>query len=215
MSKSIKRISGNDFSRVLCTEVLPYEVPIWFSNFIFRALCNDDLITNGRDGIRLFKTMTIENLRGSSPYEYFIAKSDDETRAVGIMHPYAQLKVVDFYKKYGDVIPYYCTTSPASLRFPWRVAKAVRSTDDAEEEHRELDGTPGRDPVEEEDVPCINFLDSYCSSYYVYRRVNFFYKFFESYDFHKMEKRFSKYAQVDVSKCFNSIYFLQDPLDPR
>ena len=206
MNKSIKRINANDFFRVLCTEVLPYEVPIWFSNFIFRSICNDNLIIKQGCDIRFFNTIVIPNLKGSSPYEYSITKNDDETRTVGIMHPYAQLKVVEFYKKYGDVIPYYCTTSPASLRFPWRVAKAVRSTDDAEEERRELADSPGRCPAEEEDVPCINFLDSYCSSYYVYRRVNFFYKFFESYDFHKKEKEFSKYVQVDVSKCFNSIY---------
>ena len=208
MKKRVTPIDAKDIFRVLDTEVLPYEVPVWFSNKLFKRLCRDQKLEKKASGneIIFFKVLRIADLKLTRPFEYAIAKNDDEMRTLGIMHPYVQLEVVDFYEKYGDIIPYYCSQSKESLRFPYTVAKSFRSTDDAEDEERELAETPGRAPVEGGDVPCITFLDSYCSSYYVYKRINFFYKFYESYEFHKLEKRFLKYAQVDVSKCFSSIY---------
>lgn len=211
MSKKI-HIKANDIFRVLDTEVLPYEVPVWFSNKLFKKLCSDKQFVIETDKnnktICIFKELKIKNINSNAirPLEYSIAQNDDETRQLGIMHPYVQLEVVDFYRKYGDVIPYYCSLSPATLRFPWRVAKSFLTPDDIEDEMIELDGRPERKPVEDTDIPCINFVDSYCSSFYVYKQINFFYKFFESYDFYKLEKKFTKYAQIDVSKCFNSIY---------
>lgn len=206
VKKKVKKIDAKDIFRVLDTEVLPYEVPAWFSNKIFRVHCRDEVVKKNKNEMIFFNSLQIQNLDLCRPFEYVIAKNDDSTRALGIMHPYNQLSVVTFYEKYGELIPYYCSFSQTSLRFPCSIAKAIRSTDDAEEEEMELADTPGRSPVEEGDIPSATFLDHYCSSFYVYKRMNFFYKFYESHEFHKLEKKFSKCAQEDVSKCFNSIY---------
>jgi hypothetical protein len=44
------------------------------------------------------------------------------------------------------------------------------------------------------------------SSYFKYKQYPFLYKFFESYEYHKLEKQFHSMLQVDISKCFPSIY---------
>ena len=203
--KKTKKINLSDDFRILETEVLPYEVPIWLSNRGFHIACSKNIITYDEHTINLFSAH-IKELDITIPLEYQIAKDDSNTRKIGIMHPLSQLKVVDFYKKYGNIIPYYCQQSQASLRYPGVIAKSIRSSDDALDEAEAMDDCADRRPHDENDVSCINFLDTYCSAYYVYRQVNFFYKFFESYEFHRLEKKYSKYIQVDVAKCFDSIY---------
>ena len=44
MKKKVKKIDAKDIFRVLDTEVLPYEVPAWFSNKIFRVHCRDEVV---------------------------------------------------------------------------------------------------------------------------------------------------------------------------
>jgi len=44
------------------------------------------------------------------------------------------------------------------------------------------------------------------SSYFTYRSFNLQYKFFESYEFIDLEKRFGTFAALDVHKCFYNIY---------
>jgi hypothetical protein len=43
-------------------------------------------------------------------------------------------------------------------------------------------------------------------SFFVYRRYNNIYKFFESPQYHRAEKRFDAMVQLDISRCFDSIY---------
>lgn len=43
-------------------------------------------------------------------------------------------------------------------------------------------------------------------SYFKYKKYPFLYRFFESHEYHKLEKQFHSMLQVDVSKCFPSIY---------
>jgi hypothetical protein len=197
-------INKDDKFRVLLTELLPYEVPIWLSNQCFYKLCSSGVITYQK-GRLIINGQGISLSENLIPLDYLIGKDDNSFRKLSIMHPLAQLKAVDFYEQYGDIIPYYCQHSEASLRAPVSIAKSIRNTDDAAEE-RELIEEEGKLFPKDEDPPCRTFLDTYCSSYYTYRRIDFFYKFFESYEFHRLEKRYSKCLQVDVAKCFDSIY---------
>ena len=44
------------------------------------------------------------------------------------------------------------------------------------------------------------------STFFVYKKYDKIYKFFEDYKFHENEKKFNKMFSIDVSKCFDSIY---------
>lgn len=46
----------------------------------------------------------------------------------------------------------------------------------------------------------------YGSTYFDYKKYNFLYRFFDSYEFHRLEKRFHNLQTFDISKCFNHIY---------
>jgi hypothetical protein len=43
-------------------------------------------------------------------------------------------------------------------------------------------------------------------SYFVYRKYRNIHRFFESYKYHRSEKKYDAMVQIDVSKCFDSIY---------
>ncbi|TOB35951.1 DNA-binding protein, partial [Vibrio parahaemolyticus] len=113
--------------------------------------------------------------------------------SISIMHPAAQLKVCEFYEEYGELIEYYCTKSKYSLRHPYR--KTTKFYGKRQQGSKVCDG------VEAESEERI-----VSSSYFKYKTYPFLYRFFESYEYHRLEKKFHSMLQVDVSKCFPSIY---------
>lgn len=188
----IIKVNTNDKLRTLLTDVLPYELPLWFSNFTMYQRFSNPAHVNAYKSI---SGLDFESQSGVYiPLDYFIYRGGNKTRrTISIMHPVAQLKVCDFYHKYDDLIEYYCTKSKHSLRHPYR--KSTKFYGKAQEGSRLTDGVEGAD--EERIVS---------SSYFKYKKHPFLYRFFESYDYHKLEKQFHSMLQVDVSKCFPSIY---------
>lgn len=188
----IIKVDANDKLRALLTDVLPYELPLWFSNFTMYKRFGTSAHVNA------YKTVSGLDFESETgvyiPLDYLVCRGGNKTpRTISIMHPVAQLKVCDFYSKYDDLIEYYCTKSEYSLRHPYR--KSTKFYGKAQEGSRVADGVEGAD--EERIVS---------SSYFKYKKYSFLYRFFESYEYHKLEKQFHSMLQVDVSKCFSSIY---------
>ena len=188
----IIKVDTNDKLRTLLTDVLPYELPLWFSNFTMYQRFSTS------EHVNAYKTilgLDFENEAGVYiPLDYLVCRGSNKSpRTISIMHPVAQLKVCDFYDKYDDLIEYYCTKSKYSLRHPYR--KSTKFYGKAQEGSKLTDGVESAD--EERIVS---------SSYFKYRKHPFLYRFFESYDYHKLEKQFHSMLQVDISKCFPSIY---------
>ncbi|WP_341325876.1 antiviral reverse transcriptase Drt3b [Methylotuvimicrobium sp. KM2] len=188
----IIKVDTNDKLRTLLTDVLPYELPLWFSNFTMYQRFSTSAHVNA------YKTVSGLDFESETgvyiPLDYLVCRGGNKTpRTISIMHPVAQLKVCDFYDKYDDLIEYYCTKSKYSLRHPYR--KSTKFYGKAQEGSKLADGV---ESVDEERIVS--------SSYFKYRKYPFLYRFFESYDYHKLEKQFHSMLQVDVSKCFPSIY---------
>ncbi|MCQ8118399.1 antiviral reverse transcriptase Drt3b [Methylomonas rosea] len=188
----IIKVDTNDKLRTLLTDVLPYELPLWFSNFTMYQRFSTPEHTNA------YKTISGLNFESETgvyiPLDYLVSRGgSNSSRAISIMHPVAQLKVCDFYNKYDDLIEYYCTKSKYSLRHPYR--KSTKFYGKSQEGSKLTDGVESAD--EERIVS---------SSYFKYKKYPFLYRFFESYEYHKLEKQFHSMLQVDVSKCFPSIY---------
>jgi len=191
MPKIIK-VDTSDKLRTLLTDVLPYELPLWFSNFTMYQRFST--VSHAK----AYKSISGLNFGNDSgvyiPLDYLVCRGGDKTpRAISIMHPAAQLKVCDFYDEYDDLIEYYCTKSKYSLRHPYR--KSTKFYGKAQEGSKLADGVEG---VDEERIVS--------SSYFKYKKYPFLYRFFESYEYHKLEKQFHSMLQVDISKCFPSIY---------
>ena len=185
---NIIKVDPNDKFRTLLTEVLPYELPIWFTNY--------NLYIRFKENLNIYRT--VSGLpEGSSkliPLNYNISRGDSSSpRTLSIMHPFAQLKVCDFYDQNSILIEYFCTKSQYSLRYPYRI-----STKFYGKTQKGSKVSHGVESVYEERIVS--------SSYFKYKKYPFLYRFFESYEYHRLEKKFHSMLQVDISKCFPSIY---------
>jgi len=189
---NIIKVDTSDKLRALLTDVLPYELPLWFSNFTMYQRFSTPAHFN------VYKSISGLDFASEAgvyiPLDYLVCRGGKKApRTISIMHPVAQLKVCDFYHEFDDLIEYHCAKSKHSLRYPYR--KSTKFYGKAQEGSKLTDGV---ESAEEERIVS--------SSYFKYKKYPFLYRFFESYEYHKLEKQFHSMLQVDISKCFPSIY---------
>ncbi len=189
--------------RVLLTETLPYEVPILFSNEGFYTLIKSRKIDDYPQEFLslLFPQETQGSEKPTHPYFYKIIKSATSFRKIGLPHPTAQYRFVGFYENYHAIITALCSRSRYSLRAPSSVAShytdklsttnvvGIFKEDDVESEQQNKDGD-----------------QKHASSYFLYKDFALLYKFFDSFNFHRLERKYSFMLRFDISKCFSSIY---------
>lgn len=189
------RIDKNDINRVLLTELLPYEVPMLFSNEGFYTIVSSNNIDY------FIKKIRTQKERYGIPFNYEIAKNNNtETRTLSIIHPLNQLPFIEFYKKYDSVITHLCSKSPCSLRKVTRVAKFYYSPDLVVEEDEHVN----REVETEPDI--LNFESKVFKSYFTYNPIDLIYKFYERNEYQRLEQRYTKLWEFDISKCFYHIY---------
>lgn len=210
--------------RVILSDVLPFEVPITFSNrhfYDFLLSCKiavegekivigkNDTQTNQEIVKLLFgiksdkpfvdgKVNFKEEERDAIPFGYKIVHKENDFRELTIIHPKSQLAVIDFYNTYRDLILYYSNKSHFSIRRPHRIAKYTYFKDRL---HIEKLAEANDDFVEQNDLEYENL-----KTFFVYKKYSNIHKFYESYQYHRCEKKFNYLFKFDISKCFDSIY---------
>ncbi|WP_409027715.1 antiviral reverse transcriptase Drt3b [Janthinobacterium sp. SUN098] len=198
MNKNIKKIlfKKSDYNRILLTEVLPYELPIFFSNDSFYSRIADGTYAKlDKEIQRCFFQIKAYTL----PYNYEVIKSDTSARLLSIMHPAIQLRYVPIYEKYDSLILHLCARSSFSIRKPVRVAKHYFEKNVGRRfKSRHADVELAGDGFERQPTTA--------SSYFAYGDYNMAYRFFDSKRFHDLEKRYRHFRSLDVSKCFYHIY---------
>ncbi len=183
------RIDTTDRHRVLLSDVLPYETPLFFSNEGFYRFCRDHLLSAPPvirtllTGFSPGETEKVWNLN-TVPYGYSIRKGTLGTRTLSLFHPAVQLQFVALYERFAHVVLHLCARSRFSLRRPAAIASAVfgASVDEADE-----------------DLQC-------GATYFRYEEYDLLYRFFESYEFQRLEKRYRHLRKFDIAKCFDHIY---------
>lgn len=214
--------------RALISDVLPFEVPITFSNrhfynFLVKEKIElkknrltwkaNDLVTG--EIIKLLfdfkdKTLVSNEIDFRSgkephwrlktvPFNYRISHKGDDFRELTVVHPKNQIALVEFYESYKQLILHYCSLSPFSLRRPSRVARFKLRKDRTFAER--LAKFQDDDAVEEDGTEYENL-----KTYFVYKDYSNIHKFYESYKYHRCEKKYNKLFKFDISKCFDSIY---------
>lgn len=173
-----KLVNLNNQYRVVLTEVLPYETPFLFSNLSFyENLQIDGTARWLKDNFYPTKDAP------SQPFEYHIhRRGGKKSRALCVVHPYAQVKVSDFYQKYCDYLIYLSNLSPFSLRHISTERRSIFVDD------------PEKDKFQKYD------------SYFEYEDFNREYKFFESSRFLRLEQKYKYQRILDIEKCFYHIY---------
>lgn len=131
-----------------------------------------------------------------TPFQFEICHRDNDSRSLSIPHPFSQILVANFYNDHADSIIYGTSRSAFSIRRPSSVARYSNYRDRMHE--KLLSKQEGFEEHGKE-------YDQ-IGSYFVYNIVNNIFKFFESYRYHRAEKRFDSMVQIDISKCFDSIY---------
>lgn len=120
-----------------------------------------------------------------------------EGRTLSVVHPRNQVQVASFYANHSALIIYYTSLSPFSIRRPVSVSQYAFFKDKLHQQKLETIASG----VEEEDREYEQL-----GSYFVYRQYRNIHRFFESYKYHRCEKKYDAMVQIDVSKCFDSIY---------
>lgn len=208
-------------ARVILSDILPYEIPITYSNrhFYDFLITNKVQLVNGKIYVGNTDAVVQETLKlllgikhdhqfmpsgeialkdaTSIAFGFKIAHKENDFRELSIIHPKNQLCLIEFYDKYKDLILYYSSLSPFSIRKPHKIAKYTYFKDQL---HLEKLAELG-DTIEQNDKEYENLR-----TFFVYKKYSNIHKFYESYQYHRSEKKYDKLFKFDISKCFDSIY---------
>lgn len=230
MKKSTRKNIGYKKERVVLSDILPYEVPPFFSNrYFYRFLltnkiciCNDELRFKKDSSNVLEKIIRIVfgidkqiNIEHSPDYSYFklgkeqifvtipfkfkITHKNNKYRELSVIHPINQLQLVSFYDKYKYTILKNNSISRFSLRKPYKIASLKYFKDNTNK--RKKSKTPEIEIIETSDKEYTSL-----KTFFTYKKYSNIYKFYESYEYQKAEKRFDNLLKFDISRCFDSIY---------
>lgn len=218
--------------RSVMSDMLPFEVPPTFSNRWFYAFLAQHRVSmdeqhiswrKGDPGLELTmrllvgakkdeptteftkvewgRTVTLqrvglEGCRMDTASFKFRVSHRRGSRQLAVAHPRNQIQVAEFYRRHAASILYYCGLSNFSIRKPVSISKYTRYTDRT---HRQLlDVSSGIEEAGRE-------YDQY-GSFFKYRAFSNIHRFFESYKYHRAEKKYDSMLSIDVSRCFDSIY---------
>jgi hypothetical protein len=193
--------------RVVLSDVLPYETPVTFSNRYFYKylLKHKKSETNSKFKAKYNKAYSeiewiLFNVKEkTTPFSFNITHKKNDFRELCVIHPSNQSKMVEFYDKYKELIIYHCSLSPFSIRRPSKVANFTFYNDILHKKNEDKDLQHSQ--IEQDDSEYENL-----KSFFSYRKYSNIHKFYESYQFHRSEKKYNKLLKIDVTKCFDSIY---------
>lgn len=218
--------------RALLSDVLPYELPITFTNrHFYRFLLENRVeVTKGKISwlsgcstldsiIRLLfylpqdasicketryigsseKEFNVCKLKDFAliPFSYKITHKEAEFRELTIPHPRSQIELVDFYDASKEAIIYHCSGSNFAIRKPVRITK-YKFHKDRTHYAKLSDENP---QIEEKGKEYEKLR-----SFFVYKDHSNIFKFYESHQYHRCEKKYNHLLKLDISKCFDSIY---------
>ncbi len=222
----------NKRQRAILTDMLPFEIPPTFSNRGFYSFVRDNelliqdnqlswICTNDKFDLvirilfgfpanTLIATETAKewgkekhrrkvDLKShwmvTIPFNFRVSHNI-EGRSLTVIHPRNQIAVAAFYAQFSALMIYYTSLSEFSIRHPVSVSRHSYFKDRLHDENLGASGG-----VEEADKEYEQL-----GSYFVYRKYRNIHRFFESYKYHRSEKKYDSMVQIDISKCFDSVY---------
>lgn len=209
MMKTASRINLGK-NRVLLSDVLPYELPVIYSNrhllkFVekYKIYVCDGKIKCSADvprGLKVFKKLLLGNNKlnfTTIPFQFEIRHKINSCRKLTLVHPLNQLQIVEFYDKYKEFILYLCNRSSFSIRYPNSIAKYRYYRDRLHNSH-----------LSDEELGIEQYEEEYenLKSFFVYEKYSNIHKFYDDFLFHRCEKKYDCLVKLDITRCFDSIY---------
>lgn len=215
--------------RAILSDVLPFEIPITYSNrHLYNFLVKNKIkVASNADGSKkivwkdensfigeilklLFGFRRDQPILNNEieicskdlkkiPFSFKIAHKENDFRDLTIIHPKNQLDIIEFYEKYKDTILYYSNISQFSIRKPNKVAKYIY------QKPKKLKKEFGKEIDEKNDAESKTKYEN-LKHYFHIKKYSNIHRFYESYQYHQCEKKYNKLYKFDISKCFDSIY---------
>ena len=188
-------IDGNELRWISNTSALDSTIKLLFGVKPSELVKTEHVTEWGKSKVR--RSLTLSKCEtATTPFNFRVAHGM-EGRTLTVIHPRNQLFVADFYARHSALIIYYSSISEYSIRRPVSVSRFAFFNDALHEQllERPVQGIEMGDSEYEQ-----------LGSYFVYRKYRNIHRFFESYKYHRCEKKYNAMVQVDVSKCFDSIY---------
>ncbi|MFU1859874.1 antiviral reverse transcriptase Drt3b [Sphingobacterium sp. NGMCC 1.201703] len=194
------KINKEDKSRIILTELLPYEVPMLFSNEGLYSILKNGELEYFENKIRGSKYKDW-NEQFTLPFNYDIKKNIiGDTRTLSVIHPFTQKRFISLFENYDSLMLHLCSKSPFSLRKINKIAKFYFSPNFVFEEENIIN------PDKEVEPEVLDSESQYIKSYYTYKPIDLIYKFYERNEFQRLEQRYNFFMEFDISKCFYHIY---------
>lgn len=188
-------IEGNELRWISDTSVLDSAIKLLFGVKPSEPVKTEQVTEWGK--LKTRRSLTLSKCdMATKPFDFRVAHGM-EGRTLTVIHPRNQLSVAEFYARHSALIIYYSSISEYSIRRPVSVSRFAFFNDALHEQllERPVQGIEMGDSEYEQ-----------LGSYFVYRKYRNIHRFFESYKYHRCEKKYNAMVQVDVSKCFDSIY---------
>lgn len=188
------KIHKENYLRALITDTSPFDLPIIINN---EGLYKNLTRSNNNLYEPIIKNLIRCKLDKTNPIEYSISKTQESVRKLSLPHPRIQYKMCEFYEEYSDLICYYTSLSPISMRYPQKKSSTYYLGGN------HLESRYKGDNIERDET---DFRFKHNISFFKYKGFNRIYKFFSSGKFYTLEKKYPIFWSMDVSKCFESIY---------
>lgn len=181
---------SNNRGNFLLVDVLPYEIPLLFSNRMFA------------EHIRSFDNWSNDlNLEDfSRPYQFSIWKTDSTKRKLDLLHPLSQVQMQRFIELFDRELIDYCNThSLFSIRYPSGINTTVRKFQDKLKDEIEF-------ILDESSEFKNNDYEIHVDSYFEKQKFVKISDFYKSHLFKQLETKYSVLLRLDIKSCFDNIY---------
>lgn len=186
----------------LHTEVLPSEIPTFFSNTPIKK--------NLETLINLVPTENLKNFnqqfndKYTIPLNYDIPKNNGGYRKMSLMHPCAQLKFVFYIMKYEYLLINFLQKSKFNARKIQKANKITYNESKVQDKKRlkiEQDfGITGQGTITTEE------LDLFFKKYFTYNKHHKLSGLLNSPSFHRDSLKYRFFSKLDIQNFFGSIY---------
>lgn len=235
MRKKIGQNIGYKKERVVLSDILPYEVPPFFSNRHFydfliknKVILNEDnkTIQFKKDNTGTLKKLiqTLFNIEKNVTYTSdtkfdFFSFSDKAFEKLLLTIPF-KFKITHKENDYRELtvihpvnqlylVGFYDKYKNTILYNTKLSRFSLRKPSKVSSLKYYKDNTNNSKKSKNQDIEIIETTDKEYTSlktFFSYRNYSNIYEFYESYEYQRAEKRFDNLLKFDVSRCFDSIY---------